>query len=177
LRRLYPYWGGGDRVRANGLENTKIAYQNNTDNQIYTSNTDGTEPKRLTNQGWNSTGNWSPDTKELLFYSDRDGNYEIYKINPESNIITRLTNNPSSDVEPRFSPDGRRIVFASDRDGNEEIYIMNADGTNQTNFTNNPAYDGYPDWKPTGEEILFESDRNGTFNNLFGICLANFPHF
>lgn len=85
---------------------------------------------------------------KIVFFSDRDGNYEIYVMNADGSSQTRLTNNPAADYLPDWSPDGSKIAFTSSRDGNAEIYVMNADGSSQTRLTNNGALDWSPDWQP-----------------------------
>jgi len=50
--------------------------------------------------------------------SARDGNDEIYVMNADGTAQTNLTNDQSSDTEPRWSPDGTQIAFESLRDGN-----------------------------------------------------------
>ncbi|MBU4314711.1 MAG: hypothetical protein KJ821_07975 [Actinobacteria bacterium] len=62
---------------------------------------------------------------KIAFYSNRDGNYEIYIMNIDGSEQTRLTNNPGDDIFPSFSPDGSKIAFDYDYDGACEIYIMN----------------------------------------------------
>lgn len=100
---------------------------------------------------------------KILFYSDRDGDYEIYVMNSDGSNVTRLTNHPAPDTPISWSPDGTKILFVSDRDGPEEIYIMNPDGTGQTNLTNDSARDTSPDWSPDGTTIAFMSNREGNF--------------
>ena len=85
---------------------------------------------------------------KIAFVSDRDGNDEIYVMNPDGSEQTNLTNNSSYDLMLKWSPDGSKIAFESGRDGNSEIYVMNADGSEQTNLTNNPAKDNSPNWSP-----------------------------
>ena len=97
---------------------------------------------------------------KIVFYSDRDGNYEIYTMDANGNNPARLTFNAAADSSPVWSPDGRQIVFESDRDGNKEIYLMDADGTNQRNLTNHPASDSSSTWSPDGSRIAFTSTRN-----------------
>lgn len=97
----------------------------------------------------------------IAFESSRDGQSEIYVINPDGTGLTRITNNPAFDGHPGWSPDGRRIVFASNRDNNWDVYVMNADGSSVTRLTTDPAYDGEPVWSPDGRYIAFHSDRDG----------------
>src|SRR5688500_14146475 len=66
---------------------------------------------------------WSPDGAKIVFYSERDGNSEIYVMNADGSRPTRLTRHPANDGSPSFSPDGTKIAFDTDRDGNFEIYV------------------------------------------------------
>lgn len=102
-----------------------------------------------------------PFTTKVAFTTNRDGNSEIYTMNPNGSTLTRLTNNTSTDTHASYSLDGKKIAFMSSRDGNNEIYVMNADGTNQTRVTNNAASDSQPAWSPDGTRIVFLSARAG----------------
>lgn len=97
---------------------------------------------------------------KIVFQSDRDGNYDLYVMNPDSTEIHNLTNHPASDTDPVPSPDGRRIAFQSNRDGNNEIYILELPSGTQTNLTNNEANDYSPTWSPDGKSIAFISDHD-----------------
>jgi TolB protein len=99
--------------------------------------------------------------EKIAFQSQRDGNPEVYIMNPDGTNQRRLTLDSQFDGEPAFSPSGEKIAFSSYRDGNSEIYIMNADGSLQTNLTNNPAFDGHPTFSPDGKKIAFASERGG----------------
>jgi len=79
---------------------------------------DGSDAMRLTTNSAGDFGpSWSPDGSKIAFWSDRDGNSEIYVMNADGSEQTRLTDNSASDQEPAWSPDGRRIAFVSSRDG------------------------------------------------------------
>ena len=75
----------------------------------------------------------------IAFASNRDGNFEIYVMNPDGSGQTNITNNPASDNYPAWSPDGSKIAFSSDRDGNAEIYVMNADGSGVRRVADRPS--------------------------------------
>ncbi len=98
---------------------------------------------------------------QIVFSSNRDGNFEIYGMRADGAGVVRLTNNGASDLDPSLSPDKTRIVFTSNRDGNFEIYVMNANGTGVTRLTNNSAIEGFAAWSPTGAKIAFTSTRDG----------------
>jgi len=100
-------------------------------------------------------------TGNIVFSSSRDGNREIYMMNPDGTNLVNLTNNPADDIEPYISGNGSQIAFASNRSGNYEIYVMNSDGTQLTNLTNSSANEFNPAWSPGDDQIAFSSDRDG----------------
>src|SRR5687767_9201456 len=83
---------------------------------------------------------------KIAFTSDRDGNPEIYMMNPDGTNQTRLTNNSIVDDHAMWSPDGMKLAFVSERQGGFAIFQMNLDGTNRieisplSNFVNAPPY-------------------------------------
>jgi YD repeat-containing protein len=108
---------------------------------------------------------------KIAFASNRDGNAQIYRMNPDGSSQTRLTDNGTNDESPRWSPDNTRILFQSDRDdpfsGLAEIYVMNWDGTAQTRLTNSAADDSCAVWSPDGSKIAFQSSRNGLYYQVY----------
>ena len=106
---------------------------------------------------------------KIVFYSSRDGNYEIYTMDSAGGDQTRLTDYEESDFSPVWSPNGQQIAFGRTLfnrrgDRNEEIYVMDADGTNLRNLTQHPAFDSGPNWSPDGSQIAFASNRDDELN-------------
>ena len=132
---------------------------------IFTMNSDGSSQSQLTFEDSADSFNpaWSPGGTKIAFASTRDGNREIYIMDPNGSNVVRLTNNLAADEQPAWSPDGSKIAFVSDRDGNTEIYVMNADGSGQVNVTNDAGEDVLPAWSPDGTKIAFQSDRETNF--------------
>ena len=105
---------------------------------------------------------------KLVFYTNRDGNSEIYVMNSDGTSPVRLTNDAGSDTNPDVSDDGTKITFVSNRDGSGgEIYIMNADGTGQTRLTNNTTFDNFPVFNSDGTKIAFIAVRDGGAAEVF----------
>lgn len=100
----------------------------------------------------------------VIFASDRSGDYEIYTLDPDTGVITRLTDDPGADLEPIWSPDGETIAFVSDRDGDFELFVMRDDGTEVQQLTNNDAEDRTPRWQPDGAYLTYFSDVNGQWD-------------
>lgn len=87
----------------------------------------------------------------IAFYSNRDGNYEIYSANPDGTGQKRLTNDLAEDSSPIWSPDGTRIAFLSRRNNQVGIWLMNAaDGSGLVQVTPNGEDERDPYWAPDG---------------------------
>jgi Tol biopolymer transport system component len=101
----------------------------------------------------------------IAFASLRDGNYEIYAMDPGGQNQTRLTDELGGDIAPAFSPDGATIAFQSARDGNSEIYSMDAGGQDETRLTDEPESDFGPAFFPDGTRLAFTSGRDRIRND------------
>ena len=113
---------------------------------IYIMNADGSNLKKLVEtQGDDKFGRWrmngneaiSPDGKNLVFYSDISGNYEIYLINLDGSGMQRLTENNADDRYAAFSPDGSKIIWISNITGTYSLWMMDKDGSNKIQLTDN----------------------------------------
>ena len=101
----------------------------------------------------------APETEKIVFVSKRDGNAEIYIMNPDGSEQVNLTQHPAEDYDPAWSPNGKQIVFSSDRvDGVFDLYLMNVDGKNVRKVFKDfkdSEYRRYPDWSPDGKHIAY----------------------
>ena len=116
--------------------------------EVHVMNADGTGDTALTNTGGiNEDAIWSPDGKEIVFQSDRDGNFEVYKMAADGSNPRRLTNHSSWDGFPDWGvvrepmnkylgqtpPDSVPKIFApgivSTTDGAEYACAFTPDGT------------------------------------------------
>ncbi len=101
----------------------------------------------------------------IAFVSDRDGNQEIYTMNPDGTDVQRLTNDRAMDTFPAWSPDGSKIAFVSDRTGETSVYVMDSDGSNVVRLIREIGNAwGRPAWSPDGRQIAFSFDSGDTTN-------------
>ena len=112
----------------------------------------------------------------IAFESSRDGNNEIYVMNPDGTVEQNLTQNKkANDVFPAWSPDASKISFSSDRAqaGNLDVYVMNANGSGATQLTNAPGEDRGTSWTSDGQTIVFHSQRATGGDHAFDVFKMN----
>lgn len=98
----------------------------------------------------------APKTAKIAFVSNRDGNREIYTMNPDGTEQVRLTKTSADELYPTWSPTGEEILFVSDRDGIRDLYLMDADGSNVRRVFKKAARREHPTWSPDGKRIAYE---------------------
>ena len=117
---------------------------------------------------------------KIVFESNRttggnnpEGDYEIFKMNPDGTNLKQLTFNAANDLEPTLSTDGTKIAFrsegvqSSNPQGDSDVYVMNAiDGSGKKNLSNNGLdVDDYePAFSPDGTKIAYTSQGKQTSN-------------
>ena len=97
----------------------------------------------------------APGTPKIVFTSTRDGNSEIYIMNPDGSAQVNLTQHGAPDYDPVWSPTGEEILFVSNRGGVEDLYIMKADGTQVRRVFRRSVGREHPSWSPDGEQLAY----------------------
>jgi Tol biopolymer transport system component len=97
----------------------------------------------------------------IAFESWRDGQQDIYAVDPDGTDLARLTRDSAFDVSPVWSPDGQQILFISDREEDQRfhLYVMNADGSNLRLLSPMIVWGSRPSWAPDGSKIAFAGDQ------------------
>jgi Tol biopolymer transport system component len=108
---------------------------------------------------------WSPVDNTLAFYSNRNGNWDIWLLDlADSGEPTPLTLLPSGQLYPAWSPDGQLIAFRSDEADNADIWVTDRDRENLRPLITTPGEEAWPVWAPGGKALYFSSSINGSFN-------------
>lgn len=121
---------------------------------------------------------------EIVFASDRGGEYEIWIKRKNDNIPNKLTEivRESSAIEksrfrdtmPVWSPSGNKVAFNSNRGGDWNIWLIDLDNEFELkNLTKSFNSDELlPSWSPDGRYIAFKSNKDGN-DNIYRIDLNN----
>lgn len=149
------------KARDEAKQNPRRRYQWDFDPHmdLYIVNFDGTGMKRLTeSDGYDAEGSFSPDGKQIVFTSTRDGDPDLYVMNADGSDVRQVTNVPGYDGGPFFSPDGNWIIFRSDRNKKDmlQLFAISADGKTEVQLTdNNDQVNWCPYFHPSGKYLIW----------------------
>jgi len=128
-------------------------------------------------QASNTHPTWSPDGTLIAFSTDRDGYWQIYRMNADGSEPANLSNDPMrDDREPAWSPDGKWIAFTSQQINVpvQEIYMRKSDGSGRTRLTGNTVSQGQtasdysPAWSPDSQWLAYCSYReNPVYGDIY----------
>jgi TolB protein len=186
---------GGDNAEAYwSFDGKKIVFQSrpdqNTADQIYTMNADGSDKKLVsTGKGRCTCSYFLKNGKEIIFSSthayspeippvpDRSQGYVwpiypyygIYRANADGSNLRSLFPKdvgPGKEIaynaESTISPDGKRIIFTSTKDGDLDLYSMKINGTDVQRLTNTLGYDGGAYYSPDSKLIVWRANHPQT---------------
>ena len=99
---------------------------------------------------------FSPDGAHVAFFSNRDGNDELYIADADGTQVQRVTyTEESADRWPRWAPDGTALSFMAYRNNEWDLFTIHPDGSEEHQLTDYTGLDLYPDWSPDGQAMVF----------------------
>ncbi|MFN2453129.1 MAG: protein kinase [Pyrinomonadaceae bacterium] len=125
----------------------RIVYTSNANGNfdLYLTDARGSNPRQLTaNSRFNGGPTISPDGRYIVFYSDRTGALNIWRMEVDGSNQTLLTLGSKAS----FSPDGRWIVYEPPNSG---IWRMPFDGGEPVQLTERWSY--YASISPDGRQV------------------------
>jgi dipeptidyl aminopeptidase/acylaminoacyl peptidase len=90
------------------------ADKNTSTRHLYAVPLEGGSPKQLTTEGSvNERPRWTPDSKRILFISNRSGSSQVWGIDADGSSPKQITSIATEASGLLISPDGKSIVFQS----------------------------------------------------------------
>lgn len=157
---LWPRWS------PDGSQVVYLSWSREKSYDIYIMNDDGTNSQPLVaSVASEKTPDWSPLRNKIVFVSNEDETDQIYVIDLNSLLVTKLTNNLAGVSTPQWSTDGKRIAFTANTgvSGRSQVFIVDADGLNLQQVTSYDIdnFEGNPVWCPDDSCIIFTRFVNG----------------
>ena len=121
---------------------------------------------------------WAPDSRRLVYVSDRDGTPHLFLYEFNNNTETQLTRDTNDDSTPRFSPDGKLLAFIR---GGKELRVMDlADKKERvvaTAFFERPPIvsDRPYVWSPDGKWLAYVPVGENQFKNVHIVSVNGGP--
>jgi TolB protein len=160
---------------------------------IYITDLKGKKIRQLTHTpGYDAEATISPDGRQMIFTSTRDGDLDLYVMDLKTGAIKRITDRLGYDGGAWFSPDGKRIIWRASRPKTEEeikeykdllkeglvaptqmeLWIANADGSEARQITSLGQANWAPNFTPDGR-IVFCSNHEYKRGFPFNMYLLN----
>jgi len=123
---------------------------------------------------------WSPDSKKLLFCSDRIGTKDIFvmqSIDGDEPALARsrrrkttpLATSDAEEHSPKWSPDGKKIAYLTDRG---HLWIMNANGTGKRELVKGPNI-GSIAWSPDSRWLAFQKTSGYWISDVYVVSVKS----
>ncbi|PIE01204.1 MAG: hypothetical protein CSA81_12665, partial [Acidobacteria bacterium] len=116
---------------------------------------------------------FSKDGSKVYFSGNKDGFFDIFVYNRETQLTANLTNDKYLDKNPRVSPDGAEVLYSSNRKGFFKIYTLNLKNSEKTQLTTGLGNDIQASYSVDMKSVYFSSDRFDDIYNIYSLNLED----
>ncbi|HVX38037.1 MAG TPA: DPP IV N-terminal domain-containing protein [Gemmatimonadaceae bacterium] len=121
---------------------------------------------------------WAPDSKRIVYVSERDSVAHLFLYDFSTNTETRLTDGPLNDISPVWSPDGKSLAYMH---GDKQLHVLDV-ATKQDRQIATGELDRPPRlpdhaiaWSPDGKYLAFLTRGFDGFQNPEVVAVAGGP--
>ncbi len=97
---------------------------------------------------------WTRYGNLVVFSRKSGGNYDLYLLDMQTSLATRLTDSSANERHPRFSSDAKRIVFQSDENRNWDIFTYELHDRTYHQLTSSLEDEVQPDFSGTFSQLI-----------------------
>jgi Tol biopolymer transport system component/DNA-binding winged helix-turn-helix (wHTH) protein len=158
--------GFNDRTPSLTADGRLIVFQSNRSgsNEIWRANADGSDLKRLTSGGGNSSPDPTPDGRWVVYTSTHDAKTFVWRIPIDGGDPVRVTDREFS--SPRVSPDGRLIACGYRADANSRgqlalVKIENGVAERLFDVAQSARFEDGIRWTPDGKAVCYKDAAHG----------------
>lgn len=118
---------------------------------------------------------WAPDSRRIVYSSDRDGAFHLFLYDFGTRTETQLSRGSVNDIAPRFSPDGQWISYMR---GTRELRVVDPTGRTDrliaTGYFDRPPFVSQRAhvWSPDSRWIAYISGEAQGFSNTYVVPAA-----
>ncbi|HUP48019.1 MAG TPA: protein kinase [Thermoanaerobaculia bacterium] len=118
---------------------------------------------RLTSEGRNTTGLWSPDGRQLAFASNRTGGFKLFLVPYDRTTPPRqLTTRTSWAFPLSWSPDGRHLAIQElFRTRDSDVHLLRIEDGDLSPILSRAANETGAAISPDGQWMAYQSDESG----------------
>ena len=113
----------------------------------------------------------------IIFTSDRNGNLDLYSIDPITKEESNLTSSSIDEFEPLIYPDNSTVAFLSEENGKTNVETLKIIGESKDRIrgTQEPGNNWSHQWDPTGNRLAFRAQYSGAKTIYTTNLLENRP--
>ena len=108
---------------------------------------------------------FTPDGRTVVFGSNGDGPYHIYRVSVDGGRPEQLTRGEHSELAVKVSPDGSRAAFArripAGAQMRAELGLLDLTSGTERTLGTFGVHNATPHWSPDGKTVLFSDDSSG----------------
>jgi len=129
------------------------------------------------NVGAQASPELSSDERRIALQSaNQQNNNDVWLVDVMRGVTSRLTSDPSADVNPVWSPDAQRVIFASSRHGVYDLFEKPADGTTVEKPLLVSTDEKQPlSWSREGHYLLYRTTGSNTGSDLWALPMLGEP--
>ncbi len=146
-------------------ENDQIAFSSK--GWLWLLNLETSEAKRITTSGGSdSSPNWAPDGKEIVFVRDDGSDTEIRILNLQTATERILIDTEALDLDPIFSADGKFVYYASAVNGSIDIWRIDPISLQKEHITKETSLERLPIPTSSGKGIIYLKKEGFSYDSI-----------